>query len=119
VDTVEGDFTRDLTPVFYTWKKWGRYAQWPTVFQKERKLEFRWADCTNHYLTTVTMTLKKKPHYIELEIHERGWKPADVEHAFMNCNGWSIYLDYLKAYLLHGIDLRTVKGHAARRRVAA
>ena len=43
MDKVEGDFTRDLGPVFYTWKDCGRYAVWPTVFQKGKKLEFRWA----------------------------------------------------------------------------
>ena len=119
VDKVEGDFTRDLRPVYWTSKKCGRHALWPTVFQQERKLEFRWADRKSHYLTTVTMTLRKKQRYIELEIHERGWKPADIENAFMNCNGWSMYLDYLKAYLLHRIDLRTVKGNVARHRAAA
>ena len=118
-DKVEGNFTRGLTPVFVTNRECGRHAWWPTVFQKERKLEFRWAGCTKHYLTTVTMTLKKKPHFIELEIHERGWKPMDVQNAFMNCNGWSMYLDYLKAYLLHRIDLRTAKGQATRHHVAA
>ena len=81
IDKVEGDFTRDMTPVFFTWKQCGRYAVWPTVFQEGKKLEFRWANGTR-YLTTVTMTLKKKAHYVELEIHERGWKPADLDNAF-------------------------------------
>jgi uncharacterized protein YndB with AHSA1/START domain len=119
VDKVEGDFSRALTPVFYTWKSCGRHALWPTVFHEEKKLEFRWANGTSHYLTTVTMTLRKKPRYIELEICDRGWKPADIENAFLCCNGWSMFLDYLKAYLLHGIDLRTVKAGTTSRRVAA
>jgi uncharacterized protein YndB with AHSA1/START domain len=116
MDKVEGDFSRELRPVRWTSKKCGLHVQWPTVFQKEKKLEFRWADHKKRYLTTVTMTLKKRPRWIELEIWERGWKPADLENAFMNCNGWSMFLDCLKAYLLHGVDLRTER---ARHRVAA
>ena len=107
VEKVEGDFTPELTPVLWEWKKWGRHAQLPTVVQKGKKLEFRWADHKGKYLTTVTFTLKKKGKRVELEIHERGWKPAALDNAFDNCSGWTTYLDYLKAYLLNGIDLRT------------
>jgi len=106
VDKVEGDFTPELTPVWWQWKDWGRYVQLPTVVQKEKKLEFRWANYSG-YLTTVTFTLKKKGKLTELEIHERGWKQADLENAFGNCSGWTTFLDYLKAYVLHGTDLRT------------
>ena len=109
VDRVEGDFTPRLAPVLWQWKKWGRHAQLPTLVQKDRKLEFRWADHKGKYLTTVTFTLKKKPRFIELEIHERGWKRADLENAFDNCSGWTTFLDYLKAYLMNGSDLRTKK----------
>jgi len=119
IDKVEGDFTRDMTPVFFTWKQCGRYAVWPTVFQEGKKLEFRWANDNYRYLTTVTMTLKKNAHYVELEIQERGWKPADLHNAFGNCNGWTMFLDYLKAYLLHGVHLRTEKLGTTARRVAA
>jgi uncharacterized protein YndB with AHSA1/START domain len=112
VDKVQGDFTTALTPVHWQWKKWGRHAQLPTVVQKDRKLEFHWTDHKGQYLTTVTFTLKRKPKFIELEIHERGWKQADLENAFENCSGWTMFLDYLKAYLLHGTDLRTVKARS-------
>ena len=110
VEKVRGDFTPELAPVLWQWKKWGRHAQLPTVVQKERKLEFRWADHKGKYLTTVTFTLKRKSKLVELEIHERGWKPADLQNAFDNCSGWTTFLDYLKAYVIHGTDLRTVKG---------
>jgi uncharacterized protein YndB with AHSA1/START domain len=108
VEKVKGDFTPELTPVQWEWKKWGRHAQLPTVVQKNKKLEFRWADHKGKYLTTVTFTLRRKGKRIELEIHERGWKPADLENAFENCSGWTMFLDYLKAYVTSGIDLRTV-----------
>ena len=109
VEKVEGDFPPQLTPVWWEWKKWARHVQLPTVVQKNKKFEFHWADHQHKYLTTVTFTLKKKSKYVELEIHERGWKPADLENAFMNCSGWTMILDNLKAYVLHGIDLRTEK----------
>ena len=109
VDKVEGDFTPALAPVQWEWKEWGRFTLWPTVLQKDKKLEFRWANNPAKYLTTVTFTLKKKGKLIELAIEERGWKQADLSNAFDNCSGWSSYQDYLKAYLLHGIDLRTEK----------
>jgi uncharacterized protein YndB with AHSA1/START domain len=73
----------------------------------------------NRYLTTVTMTLRKKARYTELEIHERGWTPADAENAFMNCHGWTMFLDYLKGHLLHSVDLRTEKARSGASRVAA
>jgi hypothetical protein len=49
------------------------------------------------------MTLRKKARCLEPEIRGRGWKPADLENAFLNCGGRTMFLDYLKAYLLHGI----------------
>ena len=108
VDKVEGISRRTHAgPVAVG--EWGRLARLPTVVQKEKKLEFRWADHPGKYLTTVTFTLKKKGKLIELAIEERGWKQADLNNAFDNCSGWSMYQDYLKAYLLHGIDLRTEK----------
>ena len=107
VEKVKGDFTPEHTPVLWEWKKWGRHAQLPTVVRKNKKLEFRWADHKGKYLTTVTFTLKRAGRLTELEIHERGWKRNDLSNAFDNCSGWTMFLDYLKAYLLHGIDLRT------------
>jgi uncharacterized protein YndB with AHSA1/START domain len=107
VEKVEGDFTPELTPVIWGWKRWGRHTLWPTTVQKRKKLEFRWADHTGKYLTTVTFTLRKKGKLTELGIRERGWKQSDLANAFDNCNGWTTFLDYLKAYLMKGIDLRT------------
>ena len=109
VDKVTGDFTPELAPVLWEWKAWGRHAQLPTVVEKNKVLAFRWADHKGKYLTTVTFTLKKKGKLTELEIEECGWKPADSDNAFENCSGWTMFLDYLKAYLLKGYDLRTVK----------
>jgi uncharacterized protein YndB with AHSA1/START domain len=109
VDKVDGDFTSQLEPVWWQWKQWGRFAQWPTVMQKEKKLEFVWEDHKKKYLTTVTFTLKKKGKLTELTIHERGWKQSDLANAFDNCSGWTIFLDYLKAYLMYGKDMRTEK----------
>ena len=109
VDKVTGDFTPELTPVLWEWKKWGRHMQWPTRVQKNKKMEFRWAEHTGKYLTTVTFSLKRHGKFTELEIQERGWKQADLGNAFDNCSGWTMFLDYLKAYVLKGIDLRTEK----------
>lgn len=106
VEKVQGDFTPDLTPVIWEWKEWGRHTQRPSLFQPERKLEFHWRSHGQKYLTTVTFTLRRKGKGAELEIHERGWPPADVGNAFDNCSGWTTYLDNLKAYLVHGVDLR-------------
>jgi ribulose bisphosphate carboxylase small subunit len=109
VGKVTGDFTAKLEPVQWYWKRWGSMSQWPTVFQKEKKLEFMWADHTNKYLTTVTFTLRKKGKLVELEIHESGWKQAHLKNAFANCEGWTTFLAYLKAYVTKGIDLRHEK----------
>jgi len=107
VDKVTGDFTPALTPVGWYWKQWGQHYHYPTIFQPEKKLEFRWPDHKKKYLTTVTFTLRKKGKLIELEIHERGWKQADQKNAFMNCEGWTTFLCYLKAYVQNGVLLRT------------
>jgi uncharacterized protein YndB with AHSA1/START domain len=114
VDRVDGDFTAKLAPVMWTWKQWGSHYQWPTAFQKEKKLVFRWADHKGKYLTTVTFTLKKQGRLTELSIQERGWKQADLANAFDNCSGWTIFLDYLKAYLMYGKDMRTEKASQKR-----
>jgi uncharacterized protein YndB with AHSA1/START domain len=107
VDKVAGDFTAELSPVTWEWKEWGRHSLWPTVVRKEKVFEFHWLSHNKKYLTTVTFTLKRKGKLTELEIHERGWTQADLDNAFDNCSGWTMYLDYLKAYLLHGVNLRT------------
>jgi uncharacterized protein YndB with AHSA1/START domain len=107
VDRVGGDITPELTPVEWQWKKWGRFTLWPVAVQKEKQYEFRWANHKGKYLTRITFTLRKKSKLIELEIHERGWRQADLQNAFDNCSGWTMFLDYLKAYLTKGIDLRT------------
>lgn len=107
VDKVTGDFTPKFTRVGWYWKKWGQHYHFPTVFQKEKKLEFRWEDHKGKYYTTVTFTLKKKGKLTELEIHERGWKQGDLKNAFSNCEGWTTYLCYLKAYVTKGVILRT------------
>ncbi|MBI5060413.1 SRPBCC domain-containing protein [candidate division KSB1 bacterium] len=109
VGKVTGDFSAQLEPVVWHWKRWGSMTQWPTVFQSEKKLEFLWEDHTKKYLTTVTFTLKKKGKLVELEIHERGWKQAHLKNAFSNCEGWTTFLAYLKSYLMHGKDLRHEK----------
>ncbi len=109
VDKVDGDFTAKLTPVMWTWKQWGSHYQWPTAVQPEKKLVFRWADHKGKYLTTVTFALKKKSKLTELTIKEQGWKQSDLSNAFDNCSGWTIFLDYLKAYVMFGKDLRTEK----------
>ncbi len=106
VDKVEGDFTPALTPVFWLWKKWGRHTLWPIAVQEGKGLEFRWQDHSGRYLTTVTFTLRRKGKSVELEIRERGWRRADLANALDNASGWTMFLDYLKAYLVHGIDLR-------------
>lgn len=111
VDKTTGDFTKDLTPVEWYWKKWGKHYQWPTKFQKEKLLEFVWEDHKGNYLTTVTFKLAKKgKRHTELQIHEHGWQQADLKNAFDNCQGWTIFLCYLKAWVEEGIDLRTKKG---------
>lgn len=99
VDKVKGDFGPSLDPVQWYWKKWGTFSQWPTIFQKEKQLEFVWEDHNKKYLTIVTFTLKKKGKLVELQISESGWKQADLKNAFANCEGWTTYLCYLKAYL--------------------
>jgi uncharacterized protein YndB with AHSA1/START domain len=99
VEKVTGDFGPGLDPVQWHWKKWGTFSQWPTIYQKEKQLEFVWEDHNKKYLTIVTFTLKKKGKLVELQISESGWKQADLKNAFANCEGWTMYLCYLKAYL--------------------
>jgi uncharacterized protein YndB with AHSA1/START domain len=106
---VTGDFGPDLEPVEWHWKKYGTFPLLPTTYRKEKMFEFVWMDHSGAYLTTVTFTLKKKGKLTHLEIHERGWKQEHLGNAFDNCSGWTIYLTYLKAYLLLGKDLRTEK----------
>jgi hypothetical protein len=106
VDKVRDDLTPALTPVVLTWKKLGNSTLHPTKVRVGRELEFRWADHSQSYLTTVAMRLRKKGALIDIEIRERGWPPADLANAFENCSGWSAFLDHLRAYVLHGIDLR-------------
>ena len=107
VDKVSGDFTPKLTRVGWYWKRWGQHYQQPTVFQKEKKLEFTWPSHSGKYKTTVTFTLKKKGQLTQLEIHERGWKQSDLANAFSNSEGWTTYLCYLKTYLMFGKTMRT------------
>jgi uncharacterized protein YndB with AHSA1/START domain len=95
--------------VVWYWKKWGEHPIWPTLVQKEKKLEFVWMNHKKTYLTMVSMTLKKKGKLVELAIEERGWVAAHLDNAFDNCHGWTMFLDYLKAYAQHDIDLRTEK----------
>ncbi len=107
VDKVEGDFTPELAPVVWQWTEWGRHTLRPTAMREGTQVEFCWASHKGTYLTTVTFALRRKGKATELEIRECGWAAADLGNAFDNCNGWTMYLDYLKAYLLYGIDLRT------------
>jgi uncharacterized protein YndB with AHSA1/START domain len=109
VTRVKGDFTSRLTPVEWYWKAYGRHALQPTVYREGKKLEFVWPNWNGKYQTTVTFTLHKKGRKTQVVIHERGWTQSDLKNAFGNCEGWTTYLAYLKAYLSRGIDLRTVK----------
>ena len=97
---------RALTPVAGALESWRGEKR---KEDNEKKLEFVWADHSGSYLTSVTFTLKKEGKATRLEIHERGWKQAHLGNAFDNCSGWTIYLTYLKAYLMLGKDLRTEK----------
>jgi uncharacterized protein YndB with AHSA1/START domain len=106
VDKVTGDFGPDCEPVEWYWKQWGRFTLWPTRCRKGQVLEFLWEDHTKTYLTMVTFTLKKKGKLVELQIQERGWKQAHLKNAFANCEGWTTFLAYLKAYVTNNVVLR-------------
>ena len=106
---VKGDFTAKRTPVMWSWRKFGTHALHTTKFQAEKKLEFVWQNWNKKYMTTVTFTLAKKGRFTKVQITERGWTNSDLTNVLGNCEGWTQYLAYLKAYLLYGKDLRSEK----------
>ena len=62
------------------------------------------------YKTTVTMTFKALDDGRTLvEIKEEGWRENQkaLEASYGNCQGWSQMLCALKAWIEHGINLRS------------
>ncbi len=98
------------------------FADFPGAFpvevvevQQDRRIVLRWAaddgeESTGAYQTTVTMEFEPLGEDRTLvTIAEEGWRPTPQGQraSYGNCEGWTNMLSCLKAWLEHGIELRT------------
>jgi uncharacterized protein YndB with AHSA1/START domain len=105
-DGSKGDFTEDLKPVKWAWKSWGSAELHVTECIPMQRVQWWWSMGDSGYANIVTFEFSRQKGRVLLSISETGWKSADLDDAFGRCNGWTDFLDYLKAYLYFGKDLR-------------
>lgn len=77
--------------------------------EPDARLRLRWEAFSVHYWTDVTIRFEPLgADETRVTIEERGWKDdqAGLDSAFEHCSGWQHMLICLKAWLVHGIDLR-------------
>jgi uncharacterized protein YndB with AHSA1/START domain len=108
VDDMTGEFGPDLTPVTWTWKEWGGWTLQPIKFEKEKEIVFLAPDWDGKYLLTVRFEFLRKDGKTIFRVHEKGYKAAHLQRAFMMCEGWTEFHTGIKAYLKWGGDLRKV-----------
>jgi uncharacterized protein YndB with AHSA1/START domain len=76
---------------------------------KDEKIVFLWESAEGGYDTTVEMTFKPLDDGATMvQIAESGWRDTPEGHkaSYDNCGGWMHMACCLKAYLVHGINLR-------------
>lgn len=105
-DGSKGDFGEDLKPVKWAWKGWGPVDLVLTECVPMKRVQWWWSMEKDSYPTIVTFDFSREKRRVLLSITETGFKNADLQEAFGRCNGWTDFLDYLKAYLYFGKDLR-------------
>ena len=106
IDGCKGEFGPELEPVVWTWKKYGDYPLQVVKFKKDREIVFHAPSPSNTYLVTIRFEFLRKGGKTIFRIHEHGYKPNDLKHAFMMCEGWTEFHTGIKAYLKWGADLR-------------
>ena len=105
---AKGDFTPELTHPIWAWKKWGSIELHHTKYEKEKLIEFHWEGYKVKYHITVRFEIVRENNKTMVRISERGWKKQDLKHAFGECEGWTVFLCYLKFYLKYGKDPRKI-----------
>lgn len=106
VDTARGDFTPELNPVYWEWKGMDAVDITVTACEAHKFVEFHWRAEAVTYHTRVRIEFSREKGRTLLRITERGWKSGDWKSAFGHCSGWTDFVDYLKAYLIYGLDFR-------------
>ena len=76
---------------------------------KDERIVFLWESAEGEYDTTVEMSFKPLDDGATMVmIRESGWHdtPKGIESSYDNCGGWMHMMCCLKAYVVHGINLR-------------
>ena len=77
-------------------------------------IQLEWHAEEGDYFTQIQMKFKPISSDVTLvTIKESGWRDTEkgVESSYKNCSGWTHMLCFMKAYLEHGINLRTGAFH--------
>ena len=106
VDAVKGDMTADLKPVIWVWKGYDAATLHLTACKPHERIEFHWKAEGVKYHTRIRIEFSRVRGRVLLQISEWGWTARDLESAFSHCTGWTDFVDYLKAYLIYGLDFR-------------
>jgi uncharacterized protein YndB with AHSA1/START domain len=76
---------------------------------KNERLVLAWEAAEGGYDTTIEMAFKPlEGNATMVQISESGWRdtPEGIKASYDNCGGWMHMMLCLKAYLVHGINLR-------------
>jgi len=106
VDAVHGDMTPELGIVLWEWKGFDTARLHLTACRPTERIEFHWKAEGVGYHTRVRVELSRLRGRVLVQVSEWGWKQSDLKSAFSHCTGWTDFMNYLKAYLIHGLDFR-------------
>jgi uncharacterized protein YndB with AHSA1/START domain len=75
--------------------------------ETDKQIVLEWEGVPGHD-TRVEMTFEPVGEDTIVSISETGWREnqKDLDHSYMNCQGWTQFLSALKAYTEYGINLR-------------
>jgi uncharacterized protein YndB with AHSA1/START domain len=118
-DKLNGYFTSRATGPLAAGKTvhW-KFAEFPDLnipvtvheVKPNELIRFEWPTNAEDYNTSVTMTFEAiSSNETLVAIAESGWRDTEKgrEDSYLNCYGWTHMTCCLKAYLEHGINLRT------------
>lgn len=106
VDKVSSDFAPEVPSIIWEWKGYEQAHLYITACKPKEFVEFHWKAEGVKYHTRVRLEFARIRGRVLLTITEQGWTNADVKSAFAHCTGWTDFVDYLKAYLIYGLDFR-------------
>ena len=106
VDSVKGDMTAVSKTVVWEWKGFDAAKLHVTACKPQELIEFHWQAEGVKYHTRVRIEFSRIRSRVLVQVSEWGWTQKDLKSAFSHCTGWTDFVDYLKAYLIYGLDFR-------------